>query len=77
FNNLRKYGQVNYYQKRSGQEIDFILNDMMIALEVKQKGDKNDLIKLQNLSKKLKLNKCYVVSKSFVKGKGYILASNI
>ncbi|MFQ6676486.1 MAG: DUF4143 domain-containing protein [Fidelibacterota bacterium] len=30
--NLRKYGKLMYYQRRSGSEIDFVLRDHSVAL---------------------------------------------
>jgi predicted AAA+ superfamily ATPase len=38
---LKKYGDINYYQKSLGAEIDFII-DKKIACEVKITGNKND-----------------------------------
>jgi predicted AAA+ superfamily ATPase len=38
FNNLKKYGDLKYYQRRSGVEIDFVIPDKKVCLEVKSKG---------------------------------------
>ncbi len=37
FNNLRKCGEIRYYERRSGGEVDFILPEKIIAIEVKNK----------------------------------------
>jgi predicted AAA+ superfamily ATPase len=76
FLNLRKYGKINYYQKRSGAEIDFILNKS-IALEVKLRGVDLDLKKLEKIAKALKLPEWYIVSKNFVEGNHFIPAQDI
>jgi len=76
FLNLRKYGKINYYQKRSGAEIDFILNKS-IALEVKLRGIDLDLKKLEKIAKALKLPEWYIVSKNFVEGNHFIPAQDI
>ena len=55
FNNLIKLGRVNYYQKRSGEEINFILNKR-IGIEVKMMGLESNLRKLNKICKKIGLN---------------------
>jgi len=77
FNNLNNYGLVNYYEKRSGGEIDFILVDAGIALEVKYKGDQRDYARLKGVANSLKLKEFYVVSKDFVDKKGFVIASDV
>lgn len=71
FLNLRKYGKLNYYQRRSGGEIDFILKKN-IALEIKLKGLSSDFKKLEKISQSLSLKQCYVITKNFVKENGFI-----
>ncbi|MCD4736981.1 MAG: DUF4143 domain-containing protein, partial [Bacteroidales bacterium] len=66
YNCVRHFGKVNYYQKRSGGEIDFILPELSVALEVKRKADQRDVHKLKVLSAKLGYKESYVVSKDFV-----------
>jgi predicted AAA+ superfamily ATPase len=61
---LSNYGELNYYNKRSVSEIDFILNKE-VALEVKLKASANDLKKLEKNSKELGLKQYYLVSKNF------------
>ncbi len=61
YNQLRYRGELNYYQRKSGAEIDFILNKKE-AWEVKTKGTKQDIRKLNRLMESLKLLKGNVVS---------------
>ena len=77
FNNLNKYGEVRYYEKRSGGEIDFILVEKNIALEVKNKGDEKDYLRLKRSMKSLKLKEAYVISKEFVDKGGFVIASDV
>ena len=66
FLNLKRYGEVNYFQKRNGMEIDFIVKgDVRTAIEVKTNGVENDLKKLKRLAEHLGVEDCYVVSESF------------
>lgn len=64
FSALRTKGEVNYYQKKSGVEIDFILNKKY-AYEVKITPDKQDIKKLDVLTKELKLKDYKIVSKKY------------
>lgn len=66
YNCIRHFGKVNYYQKRSGVEIDFILLEMECVLEVKTKADKRDIIRLENVSKSLGFKNNFVISRDFV-----------
>lgn len=61
YNQLHTKGEVNYYQRKSGVEIDFIL-DKQIAYEVKTKATVFDKSKLQRLVKQLKLKEANLVS---------------
>jgi len=66
FNSLKKYGQINYYQKRdSQQEIDFIVNKKT-AIEIKTKATKEYLHDLAKLCKNMQIEDYYIVSKEFV-----------
>lgn len=77
FNSLKKYGKINYYQKRkSGQEIDFIVNQK-ISIEVKTKATVEYLRDLAKLSKNLKIKDYYIVSKEFINLDGVIPATEI
>ena len=62
--NLRKYGKINYYQKRTGAEIDFILNQK-IALEAKLKGSEPDYKKLRRVSDSLKIRQSFLITRDF------------
>lgn len=64
FQNLRTKGEVNYYQRKSGLEIDFII-DKNKALEIKINPRENDLKKLKKLSQELGLKKFKIISKNF------------
>lgn len=77
FNNLNNYGEIRYYEKRSGGEIDFVLTEKNIALEVKYKGDKKDYLRLKRIADSLKLKEAYVISKEFIDNEGFIIASDI
>ncbi len=61
YNQLRAKGGINYYQRKSGVEIDFILNKQ-IAYEVKTKATVFDKSRLQRLVKELKLKVSNMVS---------------
>lgn len=73
FLDLKKYGKINYYQKRSGGEIDFVI-DKKVAVEVKTKGDDSDLKKLEKIAKSLKIKQYYLVTKEFSKKNRFIPA---
>jgi predicted AAA+ superfamily ATPase len=57
YNQLRAYGNLNYYTRKTGREIDFILNQQC-AFEIKETPNSTDLDKLANLAAKLELG-CY------------------
>ncbi len=56
------FSEINYYQRRSGAEIDFIVDN--IAIEVKETVQDFDLKKIAAFSKKLKLKEYFLVSKN-------------
>lgn len=60
FNQLHHFGEVSYYQLKTGQEIDFIL-DKKIAFEVKETAYEVDYRKMMNLAKKINIDKGFVV----------------
>lgn len=64
FSVLRNKGEVNYYQKKSGVEIDFILNKKY-AYEVKFTPYEQDIKKLKNLSLELNLDGYEIVSRKY------------
>ena len=62
FNQLRSFGDISYYQLKSGNEIDFILNKK-IAFEVKEAAYDNDLRNVKNLAQNLSIEECYVIGR--------------
>ncbi len=77
YNNLKRFGKINYYQRRSGAEIDFVLPKKKIAIEVKKKAIKQHISKLKHMSLSLKMDNYYVISKEFVDDEEVIIAVNI
>jgi predicted AAA+ superfamily ATPase len=75
FNNLRKFGKINYFQNRHGSEIDFILSEHSTAIEVKSKAIPQHINKLKRLTDTLGLADYYVVAKDFMNSKSVIQAS--
>lgn len=63
-NQLAHYGSLAFYNKRNTAEIDFIL-DQETALEVKLRGDQNDMVKLKKLAATLEITNCRIISKKF------------
>lgn len=76
FLNLKKYGKINYYQKRTGGEIDFII-DKKIAIEVKLNGNDSDLKRIAKISSSVNINDYYLITKNFNKGNRFIPAVEI
>lgn len=64
FQLLRSQGEIHYYQRKSGGEIDFIL-DKKTAYEVKLKPSVSDLKKLEQLCRELKLKNFYLIAKKY------------
>lgn len=62
FNQLRHFGEINYYALKSGKEIDFILNKGF-AFEVKETPSENDVKYLKNLSGQIKISKSRVIGR--------------
>jgi len=77
FNNLRKYGIVQYFQNRHGSEIDFIMPELSTALEVKTTVISQHINKLKRLSENLKLDNYYVISQNFYNDDHVIISSDI
>lgn len=61
---LRAKGEVNYYQRKNGPEIDFILNKKY-AYEVKISASEQDLKKLRGLAGELKLSAFKIACRKF------------
>ena len=64
FSALRLKGELNYYQRKSGVEIDFILNKKS-AYEVKTSPDQRDLARLSELARELKLKDYSIISRNY------------
>lgn len=77
FLNLQRFGKLNYYQKRSGAEVDFILKEQSVAIEVKQTGSFIDHRKLVRVAESLGLIESYIVTQAFVDGDGMIIACDV
>ncbi len=71
FQNLRLKGELNYYQRKDGSEIDFILNKEK-AYEVKLFPDERDEKKLARLCSSLKIKEYKVISKNYSELKNII-----
>lgn len=59
---LKNQGVIQYYQKRTGQEIDFIFNGTR-ALEVKETPTQNDKVMLQQRASAIGLTNCFLVGR--------------
>lgn len=76
YNNIHSLGKVQYYQRKSGREIDFILEEKT-GLEVKLKGIPGDLERLKNASSKIGLKEYYVISKELIEKDGFVCAVDL
>ena len=65
YHQLRTLGEVKYYQRKNGVEIDFIL-DGKSGLEAKTKANKHDITRLEKLVKELRLDSGKVISFEYV-----------
>jgi uncharacterized protein len=64
FQNLRPKGEIAYYERKNGTEIDFLL-DKAHAFEAKMTPQQRDVQQLKRLAEQLGLKSFCVVSKSF------------
>jgi predicted AAA+ superfamily ATPase len=64
FHALRLHGEVSYYMKKSGVEIDFIVN-RKIAYEIKQKAETKDFSQLMKRAADIHLTECRMVSRYY------------
>lgn len=71
FTSLCRKGEVNYYQKKNGVEIDFIL-DKKYAYEVKNMASQRDFKRLGVLARELKLAGYKIVSRKFSSMEGVV-----
>ncbi|MEK7627267.1 MAG: ATP-binding protein [Patescibacteria group bacterium] len=73
YNQLKTKGHVSYFRKKSGAEIDFIL-DKKMAYEVKRTASPVDVRSLERMRRLAKLKQGFVVSQQYVKvGKGGVV----
>ena len=61
-NQLIPLGNVNYHQKKTGQEIDFILNQKL-AIEVKETPGSSDLRTLQSRARNIKIQDTLLIGR--------------
>jgi hypothetical protein len=73
FQNIRIKGEINYYQKKSGVEIDFIL-DQKTAFEVKINPREAEIRRLKELSAEIGLKDYKMISKKYSELKDVIYA---
>ncbi len=64
FQHLHQKGDIHYYQRKSGVELDFILN-RKYGYEIKTSPNQSDLKKIDALSKDLGLEKHTLISKRY------------
>ncbi|MBM4402147.1 MAG: ATP-binding protein [Candidatus Cloacimonetes bacterium] len=64
FNILKLRGNVNYYQRKTGVEIDFIL-DKKSAFEVKLGATRQDLKRIAKVASSLELSQYFLVAKNY------------
>jgi hypothetical protein len=76
FHNLKKYGDLNYYQKHKGPEVDFILNKKS-AFEVKITGVTSDVTRLHRIANNLRLKDAYLITKNYSDFSNVILAQDL
>lgn len=63
FNQLKFYGNLQYYSLKTGKEIDFILNENT-AIEVKETATQQDKSRLEILSKGIKISKNIIIARN-------------
>ncbi len=62
FNQLLHFGEISYYQRKTGNEIDFIL-DKKMSFEVKETAHETDLKNLKRLSENLEIKQNFVIGR--------------
>ena len=65
YNQLKQRGRINYFKKKTGAEVDFVLNKK-IAYEVKSTASLVDIGALRRSMDHAKLKSGYVVSQNYV-----------
>ena len=77
FHNLKKYGEIRYYQKYKGSEIDFIFTKKSMAIESKITANIFDLKSLERICKNIGVKKYYIITKNFSSKDGFIPATDL
>lgn len=77
FHNLKKYGELRYYQKYRGSEVDFIFIKKLVAIESKMTANISDLKSLERICKNIGMKKYYIITKNFSSIDGFIPATDI
>lgn len=72
YSDLKSYGIIRYYKKRTGREIDFIIMGQMIALNIIIHPSIKDFEQLKKTAAYLRLKRFYVVSYDFFAHKGFL-----
>ncbi len=62
FNQLLHFGEIAYYQLKTGKEIDFIL-DKNASFEIKETAAEVDIKNLKNISKNLNIDQNFVIAR--------------
>ncbi len=75
YNALKKRGKTNYYQRRIGSEIDFVLPEQSVAIEAKETATIQDLRALEKTAAALGFKQKFVASKNFQDKPGFIPAN--
>lgn len=70
-NQLAKYGNISFFNKRNTAEIDVVL-EKKVAFEIKLKGTSKDYLKLQKLADGLNISDYYVITKKFVEQSKFV-----
>lgn len=76
YESIHAFSRINYYQRRSGAEIDFIL-DNQIALEVKERGNDYDLKRLRDFAQKIGIRQYRLISQNQTTADYTIYASQL
>lgn len=66
YNQLKFLGKLAYYRKRTGAELDFVL-DKKTGYEVKRTANQVDVKRVRNMQSKIKLKDALVISQQYVK----------
>ncbi len=64
FTSLARKTEVNYYQRKSGVEIDFVV-DKQHAYEVKLRPSLRDVKRLESIAGELGLEQWHIISKNY------------